>query len=310
MNALRQSNINVPRGYPSVSSMKEFFQQIKELLIKAQVPDAHRIASWIFCDVLNCTLASLILQEGTLEAKQVDKILKMANRCTSHEPVQYVIGSAEFCGMKLHLSPKVLIPRPETEQLVELALTSSKIDQRSRVLDIGTGSGCIALAVKQRLPDARVTACDVSSMALNIAKMNADLNGLSIQFMHADLFSKGFIQVIGTGYDLVISNPPYIPDNERQDLPRMVRDYEPKIALFCGDDPLRFYRGIIQNVDLGLLAQGGILAMEAHADHADSVGTMVENHLGLQVEVLKDFAGFYRFVVAKSDAVPTESGEH
>ncbi len=275
-----------------------------EMFKEADVPQAHRTAVWIFCDVLNCTPASLILHEGTLLGEsQVEKILGMAIRCASHEPVQYVIGYTEFYGMKLHVSSEVLIPRPETEQLVELALMSIETDRPARVLDIGTGCGCIALAVKQGLPNAYVTACDFSSSALRIAELNAEQYGFPIRIVLADLFKEGFIQVVGEGYNLVISNPPYIPDCERTELSRMVRDYEPGSALFCGDDPLRFYRAISQYLDQGLLAPGGILALEAHADYADSVGTLLRRHKELQVEVIQDLAGFHRFVIAKPESI-------
>ena len=151
-----------------------------------------------------------------------------------------------------------------------------------RVLDIGTGSGCIALAIKQAIPDASLTACDISRSALRIAKANATQNGLEIQCIAADQLATDFINSVGGGYDLVIANPPYIPDHERLGLPRMVRDYEPETALFCGEDPLKFYRAISRHIADGLLDRGGILALETHADYAQSIGTLLEQHRGLR----------------------------
>ena len=227
------------------------------------------------------------------------EILAMAGRCAAHEPVQYVTGYAEFRGLHFRVSSQVLIPRPETEQLVEVALEAVGRELSIRVLDIGTGSGCIALAMKQAIPDSSVAACDISRSALRIANENSTRNGLEIQGIAADLLATGFVRSVGSGYDLVIANPPYIPDYERSGLPRMVRDYEPETALFCGEDPLKFYRAISRHIADGLLGRGGILALETHADYAESIGTLLKQHGGLQVQVKMDFAGMPRFVLAR-----------
>lgn len=280
--------------------IKELFQEIEGLLKQAGLPDPRRTGVWIFCDILQCRPAHLISHgDDRLEQAHATKILQMAERCAAHEPVQYVTGHTEFRGLHLQVSPQVLIPRPETEQLVEIALEAVGRKLPFRVLDIGTGSGCIALAVKQAIPNASVTACDISRSALRIAKANATQNGLEIQCIVADLLATDFVGLVGSGYDLVIANPPYIPDHERSGLPRMVRDYEPGAALFCGEDPLKFYRAISRHVTNGLLGHRGVLALETHADYAESVGALLEQHRGLQVQVKQDFAGLPRFVFAK-----------
>ncbi len=281
--------------------IKELFQEIEGLLEQAGLSDPRRTGVWIFCDVLQCRPAHLISHgDDRLEQAHAAKILQMAERCAAHEPVQYVTGHTEFRGLHLQVSPQVLIPRPETEQLVEVALEAIGKKLPFRVLDIGTGSGCIALAMKQAIPDADVTACDISRSALRIAKANATQNGLEIQCIVADLLTTDFIRSVGSGYDLVIANPPYIPDPERSGLPRMVRNYEPEAALFCGEDPLKFYRAISRHIADGLLDHRGVLALETHADYAESVGILFEQYRGLQVQVKQDFAGIPRFVLARS----------
>lgn len=279
--------------------------QVKDLLVhtartlkQAGLPEPRRITEWIFCDVLDCSPAQLMVCDDVqIEQKNTEEILAAAARCAVHEPVQYVTGSTEFHGLLLHLSPEVLIPRPETEQLVEMVLETVTSDQPIRVLDIGTGSGCIALAVKQACPNAQVTACDISAGALRIARKNADRYGLQIQMIQVDLFAHDFIGKVGTGYDLVIANPPYIPDSERSALPRMVRDYEPEIALFCGDDPLKFYRMITKHLDNGLLE--GILALEAHSDYTELAGSLLRRQGGLDVHIKRDLAGLPRFILGE-----------
>jgi len=149
------------------------------------------------------------------------------------------------------------------------------------------------------LPTAQVTACDISASALRIARENAKKNGLEIRFATADLLSSDFVDKIGMGYDLVIANPPYIPDNERSQLPRMVRDYEPGLALFCGEDPLAYYRAIADKLGSGLLRQGGTLALETHADYAAPVSRLLKQKSGVsQVQIRSDLAGLSRFVLA------------
>ncbi|MCY3629815.1 MAG: peptide chain release factor N(5)-glutamine methyltransferase [Bacteroidota bacterium] len=281
-------------------SIKELFREVEELLEQAGLSDPRRTGVWIFCDVLQCKPAHLISHEDDrLKRNDVAEISAMAARCAAHEPVQYVTGYTEFRGLHLQVSSQVLIPRPETEQLVEVALEAVGRELPFRILDIGTGSGCIALAMKQAIPDASVAACDISRSALHIARANATQNGLEIQCTAADLLAADFVRSVGSGYDLVIANPPYIPDHERSGLPRMVRDYEPEAALFCGEDPLKFYRAISRHIADGLLGRGGILALETHADYAESIGTLLEQHRGLRVQVKQDFAGLPRFVLAK-----------
>lgn len=281
--------------------LKQLFLKVEDSLKQVQVAEPHRTVVWIFCDVLGCDPSYLIAQEDLLlDGEQIDQILRAAARCASYEPVQYVTRHTEFRGLYIHVSPDVLIPRPETEQLVDVALESVRAGSEFRVLDIGTGSGCIALAVKQMLPHAEVTACDVSHAALAVAKKNAAHHEFCIQFIQADLLAGDFVDRVGTGYDLILANPPYIPDHERQSLPRMVRAYEPHVALFCGQDPLRFYRAVLDHLTRGLLHPTGVLALETHSDSADAVAALLNQTEPWQAHVQKDFGGLPRFILAAS----------
>ncbi len=276
------------------------FREVEDMLDQANVPFPRRTAVWIFCDIIECSPTQLISREGDrLEQNQIFRIREAAQRCTAHEPVQYVLGYTEFCGLHLRISPAVLIPRPETEQMVEITLEAIGPASKLKVLDVGTGSGCIALSIKHALPTAQVTACDISASALRIARENAKKNGLEIRLATADLLSGDFLDKVGTGYDLVIANPPYIPDSERSQLPRMVRDYEPGIALFCGEDSLAYYEAIADKLGSGLLRHGGMLVLETHADYAGPVGMLLQKKNGVsQVQIRSDLAGLSRFVLA------------
>ncbi|MEO1480418.1 MAG: peptide chain release factor N(5)-glutamine methyltransferase, partial [Bacteroidota bacterium] len=165
-------------------------------------------------------------------------------RRLAREPLQNVTGEAHFYGLALRVEPAVLIPRPETEEVVEAALKTIADADAPWVLDIGTGSGAIALAVKHERPDAEVFAVDVSAEALDVAMRNAQRLGLDVAFVHADLFDPRFTERVENRFDLVLSNPPYVPDDELDTLQPEVRDFEPEGALVTGGDPLRFYRAL------------------------------------------------------------------
>ncbi len=279
--------------------------RVKNLMIKvvdqlrsSEVQHPHRTAKWIFCDVLDCSATHLIAHDDlSIDTSQISQVLRMTERCATHEPIQYVVGYTEFCGLNLNLSPDVLIPRPETEQLVELSISAVKPSDIGHVLDIGTGSGCIALAIKHRKQNANVTGCDISKSALSIAKINAEKLDISLSLIHADVLSQSFVNQVGRGYDLVVSNPPYVPDYERSQLPRMVRDFEPSRALFCGNDPMKYYQAIAYRLHDGLLNERGVLILETHSDYAGLVSDLFEKESQYQVEIRHDLNGMPRFVI-------------
>lgn len=214
-----------------------------------------------------------------LEAADVQCLDKCVDRICGGEPVQYVLGKADFMGMELDVTPAVLIPRPETEELVNEVVNALADRKSPRILDIGTGSGCIALAIKQLIPLAEVTAWDISPEALRVARNNAEQLGLDICFEQRDILSTN-LSVMSEVFDLIVSNPPYICRQESEEMERRVTDFEPHAALFVhDDDPLLFYRAITRFATVALRT-GGQLFFE------------INRRFGRQVCELMRQAGF------------------
>src|SRR5690606_1734301 len=214
------------------------------------------------------------------------------------EPLQYVLGHADFFGLRLRVTPAVLIPRPETEEVAEEALRRLDGRETPWVLDVGTGSGALALALKHRRPDAEVFACDVSEAALAVAADNAKRLGLAVTFIESDVLDAAFTRAAPPAFDLVVSNPPYVPEAERDDLAAEVRDHEPDEALFVpSEDPLLFYRALAARAP-DLLKPGGWLVVAPHAEHGEAVRDCFGG-VGLEGATLRrDLAGRPRIVSA------------
>jgi release factor glutamine methyltransferase len=214
-------------------------------------------------------------------------------------PVAYLVGRKEFYSLPFEVSPAVLVPRPETETLVLEALTRLKPLREPAVLDLGTGSGCIAVAIANQKKDARVTAVDVSPDALDVAGRNAERNGVAarVQFLQGDLFAP---VPAGSLFDLVVSNPPYVTPAELAALAPDVRDHEPRLALDGGPDGLAFYRRIASGVG-PVLKPGGSVLVEIGATQEAAVRGLFEQRPELDVgPTLKDTAGLPRVVCAKT----------
>ena len=216
-------------------------------------------------------------------------------RLLAGEPVQYVTGMARFNDLLLKVSPAVLIPRPETEELVQKIGTSLPKEKNIRIWDIGTGSGCIAIALAKQFPSAEVVAFDVSEEALQIAKENAESNGAVVTFVHDDVLnptSDYFTQPV----DLVVSNPPYVCESERTTMEANVLDWEPEKALFVpDDDPLRFYRQILALAKKQLNPDGQVW-FEINERMGEEMLSLCHKIGFSNAEVLEDFAGKPRFV--------------
>ena len=232
-----------------------------------------------------------------------DERARLNNMCqllTKGVPVQYVLGKASFCGHTFAVSPAVLIPRPETEELVAWATDVARLMPRPegrplRLLYAGTGSGCIAVSLKLALPEADVTAWDISPEALNVARDNARTLGADVHFEQRDILAP---PDAATCYDIIVSNPPYIADSERKTMEPNVLDYEPATALFVPDaDPLRFYRTIAR-YGLGALRQNGRLYFEINSRFSAEMRQMLEAMGYVDVEVRPDISRRPRFVRA------------
>ncbi len=229
---------------------------------------------------------------GRLDALSDDEraaLDSIVQRLETGEPVQYVLGVADFDGMTLGVAPGVLIPRPETEELVEWIAEDFKSAKRLRILDIGTGSGCIALSLALRFTDASVTAWDISDDALRIASANAERLGLGVEFKKRDALCTEVAEADVANYDIIVSNPPYICEKERVDMDNNVLQHEPETALFVPDnDPLLFYRAI-SDLAQKMLRSGGGLYFEINREYGEETAGMMSAMGFDSVELRKDF---------------------
>ena len=236
--------------------------------------------------------------------EEKEKLESLMKRRISGEPLQYIIGHQEFWSIDFKVDPRVLIPRPETELLVEqslLILLKTLSKKRPSVLEIGTGSGAIAIALAKEERDLFLMATDISREALVLAKENAKSAGLSdqIKFINGDLFSPFRLFKGREPFDMILSNPPYIPCPEIPKLAREVRDYEPIIALHGGEDGLEFYRNITSQAPF-YLQQGGWLLLEVGQDQGNKVSEMIEKGGCFKgVELIQDLSGIQRVVKAQ-----------
>lgn len=224
-----------------------------------------------------------------------DKVAAVTDRLVAGEPLQYILGDTYWHGMTLKVTPDVLIPRPETSQLVDIICDENKGDDL-RVLDVCTGSGCIAIALASTLPFSAVTAVDISDKALAVARENAALRKVRVDYLKADALKP--LPLREGSFDIVVSNPPYIAESEKKEMDKNVVDYEPALALFVpDDDPLRFYTPIALTA-YRLLKPGGKLYFEVNSDYATDVACMLSGHGWDDAQVLIDLYGRKRFVTA------------
>jgi release factor glutamine methyltransferase len=230
------------------------------------------------------------LAPGWAEAFESMMVRRLAG-----EPVQYILSVGHFYGRDFAVGPEVLIPRPETELLVEWAIQEARKQDQPRILDIGTGSGCIAVTMALEVPGAEVTAVDLSPGAIGVAMRNAESLGARVRFAEVDVLSE---PVPGGPFSMLLSNPPYVPLSELESLQVEVREFEPHMALFAGEDALLFYRRIADIAPV-LIEKGGLLGVEIHMDYADSVVQLFRGQRFLEVEVRKDLSGKDRFVTAR-----------
>lgn len=211
-------------------------------------------------------------------------------------PLQYLIGRAHFMGMDLKVTPAVLIPRPETEQIVDRITDDYGDRQGLRVADIGTGSGCIAIALAKALPFAEVTAIDLSADALDVARENAAEQRVKISFIKADALH---LAPENSAFDIIVSNPPYIAERERADMEPRVYEHEPEMALFVPDsDPLEFYAAISAWA-VTALAPGGTLYFEINPLFTDGLRKLLARDGWTSVDIFRDYKGNYRFAVCR-----------
>jgi release factor glutamine methyltransferase len=219
-------------------------------------------------------------------------------RLRNHEPVQYIIGEMEFCGLRIKVNPSVLIPRPETEEMVQL-IKSQISNPEFQMIDVCSGSGCIAIAMKNYFPRAAVMALELSEEAIAMAKENAHLNQTEINFVRGDVFNPP-AELKNYTFDILVSNPPYVLPSEKDSMGPNVYDHEPQVAVFVPENkPLMFYDAI-SSLALKRLKPGGTLWFESDEDRADDVGNLVRGKKFADVKVHTDLSGKKRFISARS----------
>ena len=268
----------------------------KELMPLVGQGEATAMARLIFHSLKGWDSTGLVIHAvDVLSPYILEKIDAITERLRSGEPLQYILGEGRFYGMNLKVTPATLIPRPETEELVEAIVARYGDMTDCRVLDIGTGSGAIAIALSRHLRFAEVTAIDKSHAALEIARENARALKARVTFIDADIFIWSPPE---ESYDVIVSNPPYICNKERKDMERNVLEYEPSEALFVDDDdPLLFYRRISE-IGLRGLCPGGSLYFEINPLYSGQLRGMLEEMGYTDVKIWKDISGKDRFASA------------
>lgn len=266
-------------------------QELNSLYPKTEVRAFTRLIIEHICK-LDYT-QQILLQDKHLSEPQRKEIARIVERLQSFEPLQYILGETEFCGLKIKLTPDVLIPRPETEELVQW-ISENRMPASPEILDIGTGSGCIALTMKKLFPAAVVHAAEVSEAALEVARENSLINNLGVDFIHADILK--WETLMWKKYDLVVSNPPYVRESEKLLMQPNVLKYEPATALFVSDDdPLIFYRHI-SDFAYKHLHSGGWLFFEINEQMSDEIAFLLEKKGFNAIETRKDLFGKYRML--------------
>ena len=265
-------------------------------LADSGVPDPRRDAALLVAFATGRDGTFLIAHpEADLTLNEEKLLSEMIRRRSAREPIQYITGRQEFYGLEFKVSPDVLIPRPETELLVESAIRFLDGKTPPRFCEIGTGSGCISIAVLHELKDAIAVAGDVSNDALAIAHANANKHGVvdRIRFVNSDVFAK----IPNEEFDAVLSNPPYVPERDLETLQAEVRDHEPVVALTAGPDGLAVIERIVSDAP-SRLGAGGILIMEIGFSQGEKVGRMLSNDVWKKVEFMADLQRIPRILMA------------
>lgn len=276
--------------------MKTIWEAVKEgsgRLTEAGIENAEWESRTLLCEQLQLSLGSFLLQrDRILPADEISDFEAAVEKRCQHIPMQHILGKACFYGLDFIVTPDVLIPRPETELLAERAIAAA--GPGMHVLDLCTGSGCIAVTVAHEKPDVFVDASDVSAPALAIARQNAARHQVEIRWIQSDLF-----EAIDRQYDMILSNPPYISLDEMQQLMPEVKDHDPSLALYGGTDGLDYYRRITKDA-VSRLKPGGLLMMEIGASQGADVRALLAQNGYQEIEVIRDLNGLDRIAAGRS----------
>ena len=272
---------------------------LRSRLSEVEAEERNGMARWLLEHVSGQERGDRMVADMRWHESQLDRLAVMSERLNEGEPIQHILGESWFDGLRLEVSPSVLIPRPETEELVAaMADKVAGLESPVRVADWCTGSGCMALAMKRRHPHAKVVGYEWSLEALEVAQSNARNTGMDVHWIHANALNAEQPEM---PFSVVMSNPPYIPTAERTTMHARVTEHEPSMALFVpDDDPLVFYRATVSWCTRGALAPGGWIGLECHTDKAHEVAGLFEAQGGWKhVDILNDLQGLPRHVVAQ-----------
>lgn len=277
-------------------NLKTLKNEIQQMFIEHNILEKSEL-DWLFCHFLNCTNAQLFTVKEISKVK-AKKIKKAAKKRILGMPIDKIIKQAYFYGEPFYVNTRVLTPRKETEHLVEAVIEQNKQKQNLTILDLGTGSGIIAITLKKHLLNASVMASEISFGALWVAKKNAKKHKVNINFIKSNLFAK----IKNNSLDIIVSNPPYIKSSEIDYLQNEVKNYDPRVSLDGGFTGYSFYKQIIRNAPQKL-KKGGKLYFEVGAGQAKTIVKMLEKHFE-NIEVIKDYNQIERVVIA------TKKGEN
>ena len=277
--------------------MHPIVHEIRDAL-RGVYPDAEALslAKMLLVEVFGFSTLELYGgKDKEISGKRLHDLHEMLSRLQKNEPIQYIIGMERFGGLTFEVDRNVLIPRPETRELVDWVVEDYQSKGKCRILDIGTGSGCIAISLAKYIKGAEVESWDVSEEALQVAHRNCIRNGVEVCLRRKDVL---IAEPEGKLYDVMVSNPPYITEKEKADMDANVLDWEPSVALFVPDaDPLLFYRKIAV-LGISMLSEGGSLYFEINRAYGEATGEMLESLGYRQVELRKDSWGNDRMIKA------------
>lgn len=275
--------------------MQDFLKELRESLSEIYSDSEIVAFAFLLLEKITGRSRAQILAEKNLNLTESEWKLAVSfiDRLKKHEPIQYILGETEFDGLKFKVTPAVLIPRLETEELVEWIIRDYSSNGKIKILDVGTGSGCISISLKKRLKNADVFALDISVDALNLAEENAISNDADVHFVQTDILR---MDRLDEKYDVIVSNPPYVLASDSRNMERSVLDYEPNIALFVSDEePLLFYRKIAELAKNHLTEEGN-LYFEIHQAQGDHVVQLLQSTGFREITLRKDLSGNDRMI--------------
>ena len=279
-------------------TIKDLYQQILSALTKIHPePEAKSITYLIFNFIFNYNRYQVHQNfDNAVKEKQYAKIKNIVDELKQYKPIQYIFNETEFYNCIIKVSEDVLIPRPETEELVHWVIKDS-FKKGSRIIDIGTGSGCIAIALAKNIPDSTITATDISKKALETAQYNANQNNVEVNFYQADIFHMPENFLSGK-FDILVSNPPYVRESEKKEMKPNVLKWEPPLSLFVPDNnPLIYYNTIIPFANKVIKSKGQIF-LEINENFSKEIKNILTDYNFMSIEIRKDLSGKYRMAKA------------